>query len=81
VLERAAQRGCGCPVPGGVQGQVGWGPGQPGLVNGEVGGPAWQGGWRLMILEVPSNPGHSVILCDSVNMRRKKEARVDRFKW
>jgi len=29
VLERAAQRGWGCPVPGGVQGQVGWGPGQP----------------------------------------------------
>ena len=49
-------------IPGGVQGQVGWGPGQPGLVNGEVGGPAWQGGWRFMILEVPSNPGHSVIL-------------------
>ena len=44
------------------QGQVGWGPGQPGLVNGEVGGPAWQGGWRFMILEVPSNLGHSVIL-------------------
>ena len=22
----------------------------------------WQGGWRFMILEVPSNPGHSVIL-------------------
>ena len=41
VLEQAAQRGCGCPVPGGVQGQVGWGPGQPGLVlNVEVGGPA-----------------------------------------
>ena len=52
------------PVPGGVQGQVGWGPGQPGLVlNGEVGGPAWvQGGWRFMILEAPSNLGHSVIL-------------------
>ena len=61
-----AQRGCRCPVPGGVQGQVGWGPGQPGLVNGEVGGPARQGGWRFMILEVPSTPGHSVILCDSV---------------
>ena len=29
------------PLPGGVQGQVGWGPGQPGLVlNVEVGGPA-----------------------------------------
>ena len=26
-------------IPGGVQGQVGWGPGQPGLVNGEVDGP------------------------------------------
>jgi len=47
VLERAARRGCGCPVPGGVQGQVGWGPGQPDLVNGEVGGPAWQGGGDL----------------------------------
>ena len=39
VLERAAHRSCGCPVPGGVQGQVGWGPGQPGLVlDMEVGG-------------------------------------------
>ena len=28
-------------IPGGVQGQVGWGPGQPGLVfHVEVGGPA-----------------------------------------
>ena len=40
----------------------GWGPGQPGLVNGEVSGPAWQGVWRFMILEVPSNAGRSVIL-------------------
>jgi len=32
VLEQAAQRGWGCPISGGVQGQVGWGPGQPGLV-------------------------------------------------
>ena len=51
-------------IPGGVQGQVGWGPGQPGLVlNVEVGGPACGGGgWRFMILEIPSNLGHSVIL-------------------
>jgi len=62
VLERAAQTGCRCPVPEGVQGHVRWGPGQPGLVNGEVSGSAWQGGWIFMILEVPSNPGHSVIL-------------------
>ena len=41
MLEQAAQRGCGCLIPGGVQGQVGWGPGQPGLVlNVEIGGPA-----------------------------------------
>ena len=66
MLEQAAQRGCGCPIPGGVQGQVEWGPGQHGLENVEVGDPAWHGGWRFMILEVPSNPGHSVILCDSV---------------
>ena len=41
ILEQAAQRGCGCSTPGGVQGQVGWGSGQPGLVlNVEIGGPA-----------------------------------------
>ena len=32
VLEQAAQRGCGCPVPEGVEGLFAWGPGQPGLV-------------------------------------------------
>jgi len=32
-------------IPGGVQGQVGWGPGQPGLVlDMEVGGSACGGG-------------------------------------
>ena len=41
VLEQTAQRGCGCAIPGGVQGQVGWGTGQPGLVlDMEFGGPA-----------------------------------------
>jgi len=41
VLEQAAQSGCGCPIPGSVQGQVEWGPGQPGLVlDVEVDGPA-----------------------------------------
>ena len=40
VLEKTALRGCGCPVAGGVQGQVGQGPGQPGLVVAmEVGSP------------------------------------------
>jgi len=51
-------------IPGGVQGQVGWGPGQPGLVlHVKVGGPAWgRGGWSFMVLEVPSSPGHSMVL-------------------
>ena len=41
MVGQAAQRRCGCPVLGGVQGQAGWGPGQPGLVlNMEVDGPA-----------------------------------------
>ena len=71
VLEQLPREAVDAPsIPGGVQGQVGWGPGQPGLVNGEVGGPAWQGGWRFMILEVPSNPGHSVILCDHVKINK-----------
>ena len=41
VLEQAAEKGCGCPVLGGVQDQVAWGSVQPGLVlHMEVGGPA-----------------------------------------
>jgi len=40
-LEQAAQRGCGCPIPGAVQDQVGWDRGQPGLgPDLEVRGPA-----------------------------------------
>ena len=37
ALEQVAQVGCGCPIPGGIQGQAGCGSGQPGLV---VGNPA-----------------------------------------
>ena len=32
--EQAAQGSCGCPIPGSVQGQAGWGSEQPGLVEG-----------------------------------------------
>ena len=34
ALAQAAQRSCGCPIPGGAQGQAGWGFGQPGLGGG-----------------------------------------------
>ena len=34
-LEQVAQGGCGCPIPGGIQGQAGCGSGQPGLVVGD----------------------------------------------
>ena len=42
VLEQLPREAVDAPsIPGGVQGQVGWGPGQPGVVcNGEVGGSA-----------------------------------------
>ena len=33
-LERVAQGGCGCPIPGGIQGQAGCGSAQPALVVG-----------------------------------------------
>ena len=36
-LEQVAQGGCGCPIPGGIQGQAGCGSGQPGLVVGDPG--------------------------------------------
>ena len=60
TLAQVAQRSCGCPLPGSVQGQVGWSSEQPGLVE-DV--PA-QGkeGWNRMIFKVPSNPNHSMIL-------------------
>jgi len=48
-----------CPIPGGAQGQVGWGPGQPELVGGS---PAHGRGWGGVGFEVPSSPNHSVIL-------------------
>jgi len=34
ALAQAAQGSCGCPIPGGVQGQVGWGSIQPDQVGG-----------------------------------------------
>ena len=35
ALEQVAQGGCGCPIPGSIQGQAGCGSGQPGLVVGD----------------------------------------------
>ena len=41
MLEQVDQRGCGCPIPGGVYDQVGWGPEQSGLVfDLAIGNPA-----------------------------------------
>ena len=34
ALEQLVQRSCGCLIPGGKQGQVGWGTGHPELVGG-----------------------------------------------
>ena len=63
MLEQAAHGGCGCSVPGGVEDQVGWGPGQPGLVlDLEVGGPACGRELELDDLWSPFQPNHSMIL-------------------
>ena len=43
---------------------AGWGFEQPGL---EGGVPAYTGGWDQMILNVPSNPNHSMILLKNVS--------------
>ena len=64
TLAQVAQRSCGCPLPGSVQGQVGQHFEQPGLVAGV---PAHsQGGWNwissLDVFKVPSNRNHSMIL-------------------
>jgi len=57
ALAQVAQRSCGCPVPEGIQGH-GWGPGQADLVGGNL---PMAGGWNYMIVEVPSNLGHSLV--------------------
>ncbi len=44
ALEQVTQGSCGCPIPGDVQGQAGWGPGQSELVGGS---PAHSRGLRL----------------------------------
>ena len=44
ALAQAAQRSCGCPTPGGIQGWVGWDPGQPDIVGGN---PAHSKGLKL----------------------------------
>ena len=36
TLEQVVQECCGCPIPGGIQGQAGCGSGQPGLVVGDT---------------------------------------------
>ena len=61
---RLPREGVDVTVPGGVQGQVGWGPGQPGLVlNVEVGGPACSRGVGDWVgFDVPPNLRHSMIL-------------------
>jgi len=62
ALEEAAQGGCGCPIPGGIQGQAGCGSGQPGLV---VGDPAHSRGLKL---DDHCGPFQPRPFCDSMNM-------------
>lgn len=50
---------CGCPIPGGVQGQTVWGPGQPDRMGGS---PALGRGWNWMDFKAPSNLNHGMIL-------------------
>ena len=52
-MEQVAQGGCGCPIPGGIQGQAGCGSGQPGLV---VGDPAHSRDLKLHDLWAPFQP-------------------------
>jgi len=55
------ERSCGSSIPGGTQGQVGWGPGQPELLNGS---PAHSMGLRLGGLRDSFQPKP---FCDSMS--------------
>ena len=54
TLAQAAQRRRARSMPGDVQGQVGWGPGQP--------DPLMAGVWSGVVLKVPPNLRHPIIL-------------------
>jgi len=56
---QAAQRGCGCPIPGGVQGRVGWALGSLSCWEAAL---LMAGGWNWVGFKVPSNLSHFVIL-------------------
>uniref|UniRef100_A0A8B9IZ95 Serpin domain-containing protein n=1 Tax=Amazona collaria TaxID=241587 RepID=A0A8B9IZ95_9PSIT len=61
VLAQGAQRSCGCPIPGSVQGQVGHrGLEHPAPVGGV---PAHGRGWSWRSFKAPSSPNHSMALC------------------
>ena len=77
MLEQLPREAVDAPsIPGGAQGQFGWGPGQPGVaLDMGVGGLACsRGGWSFMVLEVPSN--HSVILFLAHISRRAVHAQL-----
>ena len=58
TLAEVAQRSGRCPVSGNIQGQVGWGYGQP---DGVEDVPAdCGGGWARWPLKVPSKPNYSM---------------------
>jgi len=57
LVKQVTLGGCGCPIPGGIQGQAGCGSGQPGLATLHI-----AGGWNWMSIVVLFNPGHSMIL-------------------
>ena len=67
-LAQGGQRSSGCPIPGDMQGQVGWGPGQPGLVGGNQ---LMACSWGWMIFKVPSNLSHFKILSFSLCTERQ----------
>ena len=41
MLEQVVQQGCGCPYPGGIQGQAGWGFEHLGVVRGVPADSSW----------------------------------------
>jgi len=60
TLAQVSQRGGGCPIPGDIQGQVGWGSEQSDLVVDVP--PHCRGGWITWPLKVPSKTNYPVSL-------------------
>ncbi|PKU43552.1 hypothetical protein llap_6156 [Limosa lapponica baueri] len=78
TLEQVAQRSCGCPIPGGVQGQAGGGLEQPGVVGGV---PAQGRGWQRVVRHWNRLPREAVAAPSLEGCKARLDGALSNLVW